>query len=71
MNKKGRPADTEAKGHSGEPMLETIRRLTDDTRKARLELEALVKHPPPGRNRSLSNDRVVGRRPPSHRRRDR
>jgi hypothetical protein len=40
-------------------MLSAIRQLTEDTRKARLELEALVKHPPPDRSRSFSDDRVV------------
>ncbi len=43
-------------------MLHDIRKLTEDTRKARLELEALVNHPPPDRSRSFSHDRVIGRR---------
>ncbi len=68
MTIKGRPADTEGKGHSEEKILDAIRKLTEDTRKARLELEALVNHPPPERSRSFSHDRVIGRRPASRRR---
>jgi hypothetical protein len=55
------------KGYSEERMLRAIRQLTEDTRKARLELEALVNHPPPDHSRSFSHDRVIGRRRPSRR----
>jgi hypothetical protein len=71
VTKKGRPADTEVQGRSEEQMLEAIRKLTEDTRKARLELEALVNHPRQDRSRSFSDDRVAGRRTPSRRRRER
>ena len=59
------------KGRSEEQMLDAIRKLTEDTRRARLELEALVKHPPADRSRSFAHDRAVGRRPASRRQRDR
>jgi hypothetical protein len=71
VTKKGRPAGTEVQGGSEEQMLSAIRKLTEATRKARLELESLVNHPPPDRSRSFSHDRVIGHRSLSRRRRER
>lgn len=66
--RKNHQVDASAEGRSEERFLRAIRQLTEDTRQARLELEALVKHPPPDRSRSSSHDRVIARRSPTTKR---
>jgi hypothetical protein len=57
VTQKKRLSDLLATGHSEEQILSDLRRLTEDTRKVRLELESLVRHSVHDGSRSFSDDR--------------